>query len=324
MINKFFQLALMAIIVASAISLSCADSNQLVSSSPDETVPDLAARSASLTLDDVFGDHNPRMIGGWGGEKTHQDWFLRCVRSGDRLELLSIGLKYYYALNDRYPENLAELNSAGFVHFAALDPISQAVIKYDTPPTNDTDFINMVLDTSSEPWHLTGQIPIFPEGTWQSYTWDIAGIDESTRNVINSLGENYSNPVAMKGAYMAWAFEHMLWDYEHRRATMPNTGEELLDGLWEVYNSSITDDPAVDISNPGAFIFGIDTQEQLSVAIWNDLEGNSYILSWTWDPWPHGWDHVPTAGENIGHHGIPWEPPSDDFVPGSILWSCYL
>ena len=44
----------------------------------------------------------------------------------------------------------------------------------------------------------------------------------------------YTNTAAMQGAVLSNSLERILWDYEHRRAEMPGSSEELLDELWIV------------------------------------------------------------------------------------------
>lgn len=44
---------------------SCGESSDQVNK-PDDSVKEL---TQELTFDDVFGEHNPKMIGGWGGSK---------------------------------------------------------------------------------------------------------------------------------------------------------------------------------------------------------------------------------------------------------------
>ena len=287
--------------------------------------PIVRAVETGLTLDDVFGDHNPKMIGGWGGLKTHESWFLRCVRTHWNLDLMQLGLDYYYALNSRYPTSWTELSRAGFCPIIPLDPITGESINYDRPPRSDDDCASFNIEAGETQWLVHGIAIRFPTGEYYPYTWAWELPEDSWLEVADYRRGEYPNSVSMRGAMLSDILEAILQDYENRRALIPNTSEELLDGLWEVHDPWAMNSGLTDFSQPGSFVFGVDPEQQLSAAIWRDNLGSRKYMCWRWDPWPSGWTSVPQPGETDGMHGEPWgQEIEEGYVPPIMLWSCML
>lgn len=318
-IGPFLTLVVLCLLAA------CQQKPSNLSGPPGSSGADLESRHAALTLEDVFGPHNPKMIGGWGGERTKEAWFLRCVRSPQRLDLLSTALDFFYAQNGSYPSDWDALEESGLYPIRPLDPIDGKAIVYGVAPESSDDFHRLTIETSYEDWSITGRLPEFPEGTWCEHTWEFEPCEGPCRTLIEQDVFRFPTPVALRGFMLAKILEHILWDYEHRRALMPAGAEEMLDGLWYVAEDWAAHDPAADAAQPGGFLFGVDSAEGLSVAIWHDETGKRYAEGWIWDPWPSGWEKPPRAGEQEGHHGLPsWDPIPDDFTPETVLWSCSL
>jgi hypothetical protein len=275
------------------------------------------------TFEDIFGPHNPLMIGGWGGKRTQEEWFLKWVRQSARLDLLCMGLRNYYSGHFEFPVSWDELEVSGYFPVRALDPITNQPFNFNKEPVDNEDFINMVTEASKEQWLITGQA-IDTNGLYFAHTWDYNNKDEW---MVSSAGDdfvNYPTEYAIRGYNLAFSCYRILCDYEDRRAEMPETHDQLLDSLWYVANSWAENDPAVDFNLPGGFMFGIDKNAGISVAIWRDESGQLYYDTRRWDPWPDGWHELPVAGEKDGMHGVGWVQPEPGFVPETILWTCNL
>jgi len=302
---------------------SCNSHDDNLAPMPNSDAQSTPDRAASLTLDDVFGEHNPKMIGGWGGMKTHEEWFLRRVRDYNRFNLLQNGLSYWYAQYGQFPSSWEQLDEAGFFPIRPLDPISGSQINFHSQPTSDDDFIHVWSAAGYAGWSIDGRTPMYPDGEWISHTWDFnPPTDEMGLEIADYRAQMYPNAIAMKGAMFADALESVLFDYAHRRALMPASSDEMLDGLWVVANDRAANNPAVDPDEPGGFLFGIDESEMLSIAVWYDDQGNKYSLAWKWNPWPDGWEDIPKAGESEGYEGLPWTAYPEDFIPATVLWTC--
>ena len=182
----------------------------------------------------------------------------------------------------------------------------------------------MQVEATSAKWVITGQALRFPSSEYFPYTWDYSVEDEFMVGTASQDYESFPSNYAMKGFNFATAVNFVLWDYEHRRAEMPETSEQLLDSLWYAANEWAVNDPTFDYTQPGGFMFGIDQGLGISVAVWHDEAGRAYVESYRWDPWPDGWQEVPTAGGDGGLHGVPWYTADPDFVPETLLWTCNL
>ena len=324
--NNFIRMLVIGAMLCIFVGLASCNTydNNLapMSSSDTQSSPD---RAVALTLDDVFGAHNPKMIGGWGGMKTHETWFLRRVRDYNRFNLLQNGLNYMYAQFGQFPSSWEQLDEAGFFPIRSLDPINGSQIDFQSQPTSDDDFIHVWTEAGSNGWSIDGQTPMYPDGEWMSHTWDFnPPTEEMGMEIADYRTRTYPNPTAMKGAMFADALESVLFDYAHRRALMPVSSEDMLDGLWVIANDWAANDPDIDPNALGGFLFGIDESELLSIAVWYDDQGNRYSSAWKWDPWPDGWEHVPVAGESAGYEGLPWTDYPEDFTPATVLWTCSL
>ena len=311
-------------LVALLLVASCEQSNTNLGMPPQDHAADLQTQDLGLTLDDVFGDHNPKMIGGWGGENTREEWFLRCVWSPHRIDMLENGLRYFYALHGRFPFDWNELEDSGMFPIRPLDPIDGGSINYGIAPTSTDDFHNMLVEPSAAGWFATGMTPLFPDGNWIEAEWEMINYGEFFSDVMHQRAERYPNAVAMAGASLADALERVLHDRISRRNLMPESSEELLDGLWIVHHEWAVHDPGIDLMQPGTFVFGIDETQLLAVAAWRDDLGVWYTRAWRWDPWPEGWDRPPQPYGEVGLDGIPWHGPHEGYVPETMLWSCSL
>ncbi|MCX6647483.1 MAG: hypothetical protein NTY09_14150 [bacterium] len=305
------------------IMTGCQFGNHEITQSEDK-VNSVSENSApSFTLEDAFGAHNPLMIGGWGGLKTHEEWFLRCVRQGPRMDLLDMGLKNYYSSHFEFPGSWQELDESGYFPVRALDPITGQPFCFTKEAENNEDFINLSLEITPGLWVFKGQA-INTTGQYYPYAWDFSVQDEWMVNTAAQDFELYPTDYAMRGYNLAMSCYRILWDYEKRRAEMPATNAQLLDSLWYVATSWAENDPSIDYTQPGGFMFGIDQEKGISVAIWLDETGQEYIDTRRWDPWPDGWHEIPAVGPRDGIHGGPWVDPEAGFVPETILWTCNL
>ncbi len=283
---------------------------------------DGAARA--VNYDDYFGDHNPKLIGAWGGEKTHEDWFIQCVQSQMRVNLLRHSLEFHYAKTLKFPSGMDELDSIGYYPIRPLDPLNYQPIVYGSELESDTDFNNVILETSETEWKITGNTPSYPDGTWYEYTWDFEHPDGPWLNIAMQRSSDFGNPVAMRGAMLSTAFSYIVWNFEKRRAELPANQEELLDGLWYVHDEWAEFSEDIEISDTGVFVFGLYPSEMKSAAIWTDPYGNIYREAWLWDPWPAGWNEIPSVGERTGIHSAQCDPPNDFEGPEVVLWQCSL
>ncbi len=144
----------------------------------------------------------------------------------------------------------------------------------------------------------------------------------------------YPSVIGLRGDLMASVLNFILNDYQFRRSNMPNSADELLDGLWQVAQPWAANDPTVDCPQSSSFVFGLDSWSEFAIAKWRDDQGNTYIKSFDYSPWPKGgWDHVPTYSElcerqvQNGYSIDCDEPPHsfpDDYEPPLVLWKCSL
>ena len=276
------------------------------------------------TFEDAFGDHNPLMIAGWGGEKTREAWFLRCARQSPRMMLLDMGMSNYYARHSEFPSSWQALDESGYFPIRPIDPITSQPFCFTKAPEANDDFVNMLTEATSTEWVVKGQAIKFPEGEYYPYEWDFGAEDDYYIIIAEQDFDRFPSDYAMRGFNLTRAVEYVLKDFEGRRAEMPETHEQLLDSLWYVANEWAENDPSIDYTQPGGFMFGIDQGKGISYAIWRDESGQEYVETWRWDPWPVGWQEMPTAEPREGEHGVPWFDPEPDFVPETILWTCNL
>lgn len=306
--------------IALLVLLGCQQGTLATTSDQDGT--DAGARA--VNYDDYFGDHNPKLIGAWGGERTHDSWFIQCVQSKTRVNLLRDSLEFFYALNLEFPSSMDDLDSSGFYPIRPLDPINYEPISYGSALESDTDFNNVTLNTSDSHWTITGNTPRFPDGTWYEYTWDYEHPDGPWFDIAMQRSSDYRNPIAMRGAMLSNALAYIMWNFENRRAELPENNDELLDGLWYVHDEWAEYSEDIEIFDPGTFVFGLYPSELKSAAVWTDPYGNIYREAWTWDPWPSGWTEIPSVEERPGIHGSPCDPPDDTEGPEIVLWKCSL
>ncbi len=325
--TKLCSLTLLAV-VFSLVSSGCSDKQV---NNPERVVNPASGNFINeevvLTLDDVHGDHNLKMIGGWGGLKTHESWFLRTVWSPQRVNLLIEGLKYFYIQNGAFPSSFDEFSQSSFLAFTTVDPVSFKQINYNHPITSMDDYLNLIVDPSSTEWTITGRQPNFPGGEWIEAVWQIDPVKYSWDRLVTHNNSTYPNAVAMKGAYVANCLFRILWERENRRNSMPVDATDLLDGLWIVNYDWAADNPNF-AYQAASFQFGLDSDRHRVVAIWTDLEGSVYSETWVWNPWPEGvWRTLPVTGpeDPDALTGIPMGPVSElyDGIP-EVLWTCSL
>ncbi len=289
-----------------------------------------------LSMEDVAGEHNPRMIGIWGGKFTRQPWFLRSEHSDDRL-FFGLGLRCFQALYGRFPADWNELNRSGLNPIQPLDPVTGQEYCYAVAPKSATDFVNIDLQTSAAAWRATFNVPIFPRGEWVIRTLDLDLRRQSDWNADFRLDlrSDYPNISAMRGIWLAITLDHILVDHVLRRAKMPETAEQLLDCLWTVKQEWATNDSDVDITQPGTFFFGVDKGNEIAVAVWRDRNAGVYWKVYDYSPWPEGgWDSVPSAVQLMNFHNeasygneVDWYSQHfelDGYEPDVVLWRCFL
>jgi len=303
---------------------------QNASTTPEEGIPNDSVNKelglAPYTMEEVFGEHNPKMISGVGRELTHEEWYLRCARQGSRLEPLRTALDFFHAQHERYPANWNELKSEGFYPMSAVDPINGEIMDFNRQPTSEDDFTGFTVAASTSGWLVYGQAFDFIERQWYSETWEYDVHDDIQSQAMKTYRRSYPSSIAKRGALLAQLLAHCTIDYEIRRAEMPESPEQMLDGLWVVNDEWAEHKPGIDWQAPGCFMFGIDSNEQVAVAIWRDTDGAIFTEAWKWDPWPAGWENWPWPGKpKPGDHGFPViKPVPDDFIPETILWTCSL
>lgn len=324
---KMIAFVIAVAVVFWLLSMGCARQGTGSTPAGDETTESgLRSQSAPISWDDVFGEHNPKMIGGVGGELTKQPWYLYLTWSGNRVTTLYIALQLYYSQHETFPASWEAFEESGFFVIRSLDPIDGQPINYGVAPTAADDFHNIALTPSADRWLLDGRRPV-PPGEWADVHWEFPHPDDPAFDtMIEKWRTDYPTPTALKGALLAETFHYLLFNYESRRAAMPTSAEDLLDGLWTVGESWAANNPDIDPSQPGTFVFGHDEDRLTSTALWHDLDGTRYILRWRWEPWPTGWKELPTPDQREGMHGIPWpyKPPEEGYVPPTVLWTCSL
>jgi hypothetical protein len=296
-----------------------------------ESEEEARALVEGCTLADVIGDHNPKMIGIWGGRLTHQSWFLRAaVWNRDRFEE---HLTYYWLAFCQLPIDLADLHAEGFLPIIGLDPVTGEAYRYGSPITGKEDFADVALETSVTDWAIKQQAPHLPKGEWRRCEQHV-GCDEWPEDLAERTRQAYPNPTALRGAHLSWQLSWMLFDYATRRDMMPISNEDLLDGLWTVDEPWARDNPSLDWTKPGGFMFGIDECNEVAVAIWRDEQGTVYKEAYRFSPWPtQGWQKVPDFFEYIERsQARPFYERLDsffdqvppDYVPEIQLWICSL
>lgn len=301
-----------------------------VSSRPDNlNVQDRAAdqevQNINLTLDDVFGEHNPWMFAGWGGMRTQQEWFLISMWSGYRMKLLDKSLAYFYGLYNRLPYDWNEIENSDFYPIRPINPFDGNSIVYDSPFESATDLNHVPIEASDDLWVLHYNRPMIPDGHWESLTWTASlSEDEVWFSTHKEESQKYPGKTALMGYMFANMLESLVWNYQTRRAKMPETREELLDGLWQVTESWAENLDDIDSFAPGGFLFGSDPERHYVVARWSDYEGVVYYDIWEWEVWEtEGWTNVPGAGESHDNRW-PVNTPNNSYVPPIILWQCML
>ncbi|HDS30606.1 MAG TPA: hypothetical protein ENN67_06120 [Firmicutes bacterium] len=266
------------------------------------------------------------MIGGIGGTKTQNDWYLRCVWSPKRIETIRTGLDFYYAANSSFPSSFTELSDKGYFPLRPLDPITAEPIEYAVYPETSDDFDHLSIDSSTDEWRITGQSPDLT-GSWFQFTWEIPAPQDFWAKLSNNRSKWYPNDVAMRGAMLGEVFRMLLMDYQMRRARLPESSDDLLDGLWIVNDEWAKDNPDLNLFEPGVFVFGLFEDSPKAFAWWTDLSGQVYSETWKYNPWrTSGWLSPPQPEDYEGATNYPDGPLPDDFVPNNdnIIWSCFL
>ena len=284
--------------------------------------------SENLTMADVAGEHNPKMIGLLGGKWTRKPWYLQAERSGERVQLLNVALYAFKTLYARFPEDWAELEHSGLFPIRPLDPINGKAVNYGVAPTGDGDFIDLDVSASTAEWTVTGLHPWTPDGTWKKYTWKYSEPPQVKLSAFTTEYGKYTSIVALRGAVLASALNYLVFDYQDRRNEMPGSSDELFDGLWSIGQTWAANDPGLDVSRPGDFSFGLDKDSGRVAASWHDAQGLEYRVGYLYSPWPQGgWSKPPTVDELQGKSqrilALPTQVP-EGFIPENILWKCSL
>ncbi|MFH1675542.1 MAG: hypothetical protein ABIC40_00860 [bacterium] len=219
-----------------------------------------------------------------------------------------------------------ELNESGYFPIRPVDPIDLTPINFGNSLPEGQDFVNLKVEPSVGSWVIKGKGILFPNNEWIDYEWKVDSplAFESGKNIMFDRQEKYPNAEAMRGAMLAQTFYFVVFDYETRRAEIPETADKMLD-LWYVYNDWGKNDPDIESFTPGTFTMGISPKDHIVVFMWYDLDGNFYSDAHSWNPWPEGWKHVPTAEDIERDHGLPLTNGVDkNYVPEKIIWKCSL
>lgn len=289
------------------------------------------------SLDDVVGEHNPRMIGIWGGKLTQEVWFIRNARSGKRIQSIAISFEYFEALHGRLPSDMEEFIESKFFAIQPLDPITGNLFNYTTVPSNIEDYLNLCLAPSGDTWMLVWAIrPGFAKNEPQINERDLRDLIGTEGNQ-KELFDEYPNLIALRGALLSELLNYILYDFQIRRNQMPETPEAFLDGLYQVSESWAENDPQWQLDLPCGFLFGIDKSLELAIGIWQDEFGQYFYYAVDYSPWPEGgWIEVPSWNDlilrpqnafhtfNRSNYLVESGNITPDFVPEIILWQSNL
>lgn len=320
------------------IALLCAVNPTLDNGMDEHSDSRLDALAEGCTLEDVIGDHNPKMIAIWAGNLTHQEWFLRRQRANQPVVFLNLALQNYYILNHEFPRDIAQLDDIGFLPLEPLDPITEESYQYGPHIGDSEDILSIGVDTSSEAWVIN--LPSYDElGDLQIYSFDLVQ-DILFRSKIfqnyyfSEIEREYPEAEAMRGYHLASRLNSILYDFVTRRNDIPKNDVELLDGLWIVREDWATCDLSLDESLTGVFIFGIDHTAECAFARWTDTEGKEYCIAWEYSPLPdYGWDYVPTWNEYAQRFsdgcygsllGSSYSINGSNFDLSLVLWKCNI
>jgi len=301
-------------------------------SAPCDPIPEMDALIAGCGIDDVLGPHNPRMIQIWGGHLTQQEWFLREPSFAFAISELRLGLAYFRILHGRLPVSWHEFESSCLLPLRPLDPITGRPYNYLAAEQPRESILDFSVSTGTADWVITGRYQT-SDGNLEQFT------DSDLSHMRYQWWEEdmraqYSSIVALRGNLLASVLNSVLNDYQFRRNSMPESGKQLLDGLWQVAQGWARNDPTVNCLEPSSFVFGLDRRSELALARWTDDQGNIHIKSFDYSPWPEGgWDHVPTYSELCQRqvqngYSIDCDEHPDSFPvgyePPLVLWKCSL
>ena len=246
-----------------------------------------------VTLDDVTGEHNPHMIGIWGGMLTHEPWFLRYVMSVYRFEYLRLGLEHFYALHGYYPDGIYELISEGFFPFTSLDPVTGNCYDYNSEILNSPDdYLSTFIKASENTWIIS-----YNGLRWSNHSYQLTEHDlnqyNSLSNYAVALTGEYPTAEALRGRNLSRILFLLTYNYQDRTNTSPDCIEDIMNGMvdyTEGFSFSVIDEARI-----SAYYFGVDANKQEVISVWFDADGNMYreIAHYTY--WPiDGWTDVPS------------------------------
>jgi hypothetical protein len=258
------------------------------------------------------------------------EWQIRYELGEWRITSLFASLKIYEIFHGEYPEDFIELENSGFFPIRPIDPTTGQSFNFGVTPTNDSDFLNLALNTSSDEWIITYNSPTLPDGDYEKFTISILD-----RYFDNSWDEfsTYNTVESLRGAILAsYLNGYMLNLFVLQHSILPYTTEELFDNLWEVDNDWAQYDDSVSIEDNSIFIFGIDPTNECTIAIWKDCEGILYSDVNKYDPWPNqrtdSQESLESMEDTIESNCESWDDFYDnhsiDFMPEIVLWECRL
>jgi hypothetical protein len=280
---------------------------------------------------DVMAGNNAKMVSTEPGEEAVKRLFPGGMDI--RWKALSEGLYYFLALNSRFPRSFFELEQSGFFPIRPIDQVTGRPILYLDGPASSGDPANLYISASVNRWDASGFGPSETDSSCVLSTWTTDEGKKWEFEGAKQLRESYHNQTALRGAMLCSFFNGCLEEYAFGHNKMPDDSDELFDRAWGVVQKWALNNPALDISRPNTFLFGIDKSQQIACAEWRDNNARKFRRVFNYSPWPsQGWAKLPSEQEmvNLANKlfidnglGITDMLPND-YVPPLVLWRCSL